>query len=54
MSTSKNTAKHREDLRTDSIEPTCPSKPPMPALYHLKEYESAVALHELISSFTLK
>ena len=36
--------KANDDLRTNSIEPTCPSKPPMPALYHLKEYESAVAL----------
>jgi hypothetical protein len=36
--------KAQEDLRTDSIEPTCPSKPPMPALYHLKEYENSVSL----------
>lgn len=36
--------KAQEDLRTYSIEPTCPSKPPMPALYHLKEYENSVTL----------
>lgn len=36
--------KAQEDLWMDTIEPTCPSKPPMPALYHLKEYENSVAL----------